>query len=168
MAKQHQDKEDILREASALVNRIELEFFLETGSQTSVVVGFRRSGAVSFFFGAEPVYQFNTQHAFRRGYYEDAMLKADQGKIVQLTRTRDGEQLILLRREYNDDQTKAFVAEMKQVLWNLHSVIQSQQYRIAGANVQHGTGEELVEQIVAWIEDHVGEIQIAAVPNVEG
>ena len=105
MAKQKQDKEDILREATALVNRVELKLGGEGEPDDSVFVGFRRDGAVSFFFGAEPVYQFNTQHAFRRGYYQNTMLKAEQGKLVQLTRSREGEQLVLLRREFDNQQT---------------------------------------------------------------
>ena len=68
MAKQQQDKEDILREATALVNRIEIQFSQKTASKESVFVGFRRDGAISCFFGADPVYQFNTRHEIRRGY----------------------------------------------------------------------------------------------------
>ena len=40
MAKQQQDKEDILREATALVNRIEIKFSRDAVSKESVFVGF--------------------------------------------------------------------------------------------------------------------------------
>ena len=53
LAKQEHDKEDILREATALVNRIELRS--TDGSWKSTVhVGFRRDQSIAFFFGAEP------------------------------------------------------------------------------------------------------------------
>ncbi|MBA63830.1 MAG: hypothetical protein CMJ76_15865 [Planctomycetaceae bacterium] len=168
MAKQQQDKEDILREATALVNRVELQSFQDTDSPQSVFVGFRRDGAISFFFDTEPVYQFNSRHAFRRGYYQNTILKAEQGKIVQLVRTRKGEQLILLRRDYSDQQTVAFVQEMQQNLLELYSYLQSEQYRIVGAVVQQGTEQDLVSQIAVWIKKHASEIQIAEAANVAG
>ena len=48
MARNEQDREDLMREAGALVDRceIQVEFLTEV-----VVVGFRRDDSVSFFFG---------------------------------------------------------------------------------------------------------------------
>ena len=168
MAKQNQDKEDILREATALVNRVELKLGGEGESDDSVFVGFRRDGAVSFFFGAEPVYQFNTQHAFRRGYYQNTMLKAEQGKLVQLTRSREGEKLVLLRREFNDQQTVEFCEEMRHNLLNLLSVVRDEKYELMGFVVEDNTVEPLLLQVADWIENHARQIRIANVPNVAG
>src|SRR5258705_63721 len=57
MARQESDREDLLREATALVQRVEL---VVAGYDEPVVCGFRRGGSVSLVFGGEPVYQFNT------------------------------------------------------------------------------------------------------------
>ena len=168
MAKQKQDKEDILREATALVNRVELKLGGEGEPDDSVFVGFRRDGAVSFFFGAEPVYQFNTQHAFRRGYYQNTMLKAEQGKLVQLTRSREGEQLVLLRREFDNQQTEEFCEEMRHNLLNLLSVLREEKYELIGFVVEDNTVEPLLLQVAHWIENHARQIRIADVPNVAG
>ena len=168
MAKQKQDKEDILREATALVNRVELKLDGKGESDDSVFVGFRRDGAVSFFYGSEPVYQFNNQHAFRRGYYQSTMLKAEQGKLVQLTRSREGEQLVLLRREYNEQQTVEFCEEMRQNLLNLLAAIRSEKYELIGFVVEDNTVEQLLIQVADWIENHAGQIRVANVPNVAG
>ena len=169
MAKQEQDKEAILREATALVNRVELKLGGERESGDSVFVGFRRDGSVSFFYDGEPVYQFNTQHAFRRGYYQSTMLKAEQGKLVQLTRSREGEQLVLLRREFNDQQTAEFCEEMRQNLLNLLAAIRNDEYELIGFVVANeSTAQQLLFQIADWIEQHAIQIRIADVPNVAG
>ena len=63
MAREEQDREDLLREASALVERAEVA--LADGA-TRVVLGFRRDGCASFYFGSERAYQFNTDDALRR------------------------------------------------------------------------------------------------------
>lgn len=169
MAKQKQDKEDILREATALVNRVELKLGGEGESDDSVFVGFRRDGSVSFFYGGEPVYQFNTQHAFRRGYYQSTMLKAEQGKLVQLTRSREGEQLVLLSREFNAQQSSEFLEEMRQNLLNLLAAIRNDEYELIGfVVVEETTAQQLLFQIADWIEQHAVQIRIADVPNVAG
>ena len=168
MSKQQQNKEDILREATALVNRIEIKFSEKAVSEESVFVGFRRDGAVSFFFGAEPVYQFNTRHEFRRGYCKGAMLKAAKGKISQLTRVREGDQLVLLSRDYSGKQTAEFLEEMKHALLLLYKGIKGGQWNILGAVVEAGTAEELLNRVADWLETHTSEIQIADVPNVAG
>src|SRR5688572_18570527 len=65
MARQEQDREDILREATALVERVEL---LIPEFPEPIVAGFRRDGSASFFFGADPVLQFNAQGKLRRAF----------------------------------------------------------------------------------------------------
>ena len=47
MARQEQEREDLLREAVALVERIEVQTAREQGT---VVIGFRRDGAASVYF----------------------------------------------------------------------------------------------------------------------
>ena len=54
MARLEEDREDILQEATALVERVELEI---ENLEDPVVVGFRRDSGPAFFFGADPVYQ---------------------------------------------------------------------------------------------------------------
>jgi hypothetical protein len=43
------------------------------------IAGFRTSGS-DFFFGAEPVYQFNTAGELRRAYCDDLLIKASRGR----------------------------------------------------------------------------------------
>lgn len=167
LAKQEHDKEDILREATALVNRIELRS--TDGSWKSTVhVGFRRDQSIAFFFGAEPVYQFNVQHQFRRAYFNGLLLKAENGKIVQLRRQREAGQLMLLRKQWNSHQQEEFLRVLQHDLMHLKDLGQSGMLEICGTVVEGGTAEELLLSILDWIEVHVVDIQIANVPNVAG
>jgi len=86
MAQSEHDREDILREATALVERVELRL---PDQPEAVVAGFRRDGSASFFFGVEPVLQFNTLKEFRRGYEGGQLLKAVHGQIVSLRKMRE-------------------------------------------------------------------------------
>src|SRR5204863_2544475 len=78
MAREESSREDLLREATALVERIEL---IPNGSTSDgrIVAGFRRNGALSVFFGEDPVYQFNAAGELRRAYTDGKLLKADRG-----------------------------------------------------------------------------------------
>ncbi len=168
MAKQQQDREDMLREATALVNRVELRALHASDAKDPVVVGFRRDGSVSFYFGADPVYQFNVEHGFRRGYYQGTLLKAENGKIVQLTQSRDSGQLVFQRHEFDASATSAYLECMKRDLIELKEACQSSAVEIVGAVVEQGTENELIDRIVGWINEHADSIAIAAVPNVTG
>src|SRR5262245_38318908 len=72
MARQESDREDLLREATALVERAELKV---AGEPEPVTVGFRRDGSLSVFFGSVAVYQFNTAGELRRAFADGLLYK---------------------------------------------------------------------------------------------
>ena len=102
MARQEEDREDLMREAVALVDRceIQVEFLTEV-----VVVGFRRDDSVSFFFGQNEVYQFNARDQLRRGYDGGALVKSVDGRLVRMIRQRDDDRVnLVLRRPAHLDE----------------------------------------------------------------
>lgn len=106
MARDEHDREDLLAEATALVERIELK---SAGEPDSIVVGFRRNGAASCFFGADPVYQFNAEGRLRRAFVEQQLYKAEHGRVVELRRERTDEQTVLWRRDLTDAEQQEFL-----------------------------------------------------------
>src|SRR5688500_7447259 len=96
MARHESDREDILREAAALVERAEL---VVPGENEPVVIGFRTGGAASVFFGGDPVYQFNSQGELRRAFVRGLLYKAERGRLVELRRERTSHETSLIRRE---------------------------------------------------------------------
>src|SRR5437016_5665990 len=106
MARHESDREDLLREATALVERVEMR---NPGCDEPVVAGFRRDGSVSFYFGADPVYQFNSAGEFRRGYVAGMLYKAERGRIIKLERKRGEHSVDLLRNELDAAEAAALL-----------------------------------------------------------
>src|SRR5512138_3714273 len=108
MSRHESDREDLLREATALVERVELSV---AGMTENVVAGFRRDGAASFFFGADPVYQFNAAGELRRAFVGGLLYKTDRGKLVEMRRERTAEAVELRSRQLDAVETASFLAQ---------------------------------------------------------
>ena len=160
MAKDEQDREDLLAEATALVQRVELNV---DGFVDPVVVGFRESGAASIYFGAEPVYQFNSKNELRRAYANSRLLKADRGRLIALERRRTSDQVQLVRHELDDAETDAFRAEIRQCFGQLLEALGAGRFRIVG---QVPEGADVVGRACTWLLSMAGEIPLARSPRV--
>ncbi len=160
MAKQEEDREDLLREASALVERVELQL---DGQPDRVVAGFRRDGTVSFYFGQDVVYQFNSACELRRGYFEGKLLKAEQGRLVQLTRQRTAESVNLVRHELTSDESARFLDEAAKRLQMLHQILGGGEFRVVGQVPQHGA---VVERVRNWLAGLPEPISLADSPRL--
>jgi hypothetical protein len=120
MAREESDREDLLREATALVERVELRVPHEP---EPIVAGFRRDGAASFFFGADPVFQFNAGGELRRAFVGGKLLKAEQGRLVQLTRVRTPHETQLLREEFDAAESGLLLLVMNRRLTELREAL---------------------------------------------
>lgn len=129
MAREESDREDLLREATALVRRIELRVPNEA---ESIVFGFRRDGAASVFFGADPVYQFNAARELRRAYVDGKLLKADRGTLAELTRVRTATEVQLVRHDLDAAQTATFLQTMLARLTQFAAALEHGDVQIVG------------------------------------
>lgn len=120
MARHESDREDILREATALIERAELSV---PGEAEPVVVGFRRDGAASIFFGGDPVYQFNTAGELRRAFAGGLLYKARHGRLVELNRQRSEEAVVLLSRELSPAECDAFLEQARHRIAAVNSAL---------------------------------------------
>lgn len=111
MARQESEREDLLREATALVERIELAP-AESGGGEHVVIGFRSDGALSIYFGSDPAYHFNSSGQLRRAFCGGLLLKAEQGRLISLERVRRDNEVQLVHRELLDEDQERFLAGM--------------------------------------------------------
>lgn len=158
MARREQDREDLLREASALVRRAEWQI-----EGQPVVVGFRRDGSASVFLDVDPVYQFDSAGRFRRGFLDGDLLKAERGAIVRLRRERDDHQVALHRSEMHATQQQAFLREMRQRLRDLEAALAGGTAHLVG---QHPPGADLTREVRQWLAGLPDDIPVAHVPNV--
>jgi hypothetical protein len=159
MARDEADREDLLREATALVERIELRVSCR---EQSVVIGFRPCGAASFFLGSDPVYQFNSAGQLRRAFVDGLLYKAEKGRLVSLRRDRTTSATRLLRRDLSDARQSEFLATAQHQLSHLAEALKGGNYEIVGqvpsaADVLMHTHEALAR---------LTEIQVAQSPRV--
>jgi len=161
MARQEQDREDLLREATALVQRVE---FRLSDQSDSIVIGFRRDGSGSMFVGSDPVFQFNKQNELRRGFLNGKLIKAENGRLFELTRVRTANEVQLRRRELNPTETlkytELFCDKARQIL----AAIAQDEFTIVG---QVPENVNIAASAARWLAIiTAGDIQVADRANL--
>jgi hypothetical protein len=160
MARSESDREDLLREATALALRAELSV---PGFAEPIVVGFRRDGSASVYFGADPVYQFNTGGELRRAYVGGLLYKAERGRLVALRRERTASAVALVRRELTEEETASLLATMHDHLERIRLALADSEASITGQVPADGHLDDRIRQ---WLAAFRGKAQIAGRPNV--
>lgn len=159
VARQEHDRENLLHEATALVERAELVLLPQADS---VVAGFRREGSCSFYFGSDPVYHFNSLGELRRAFCDGAIVKAEQGQLVSLSRQRTSESVRLVSRTMPPDEAREFLRVLQQRLAALRSAITQSTYRLVGQVSAEG---EIVPRIWQWLNELGETIALADSPH---
>lgn len=111
MARNEADREDLMREATALIQRV--EFRPAAAGSEAIVAGFRRDGCLSLYFGADPVYQFDAEGRLRRAFVQGRLYRAQGTALAELTRVRSSEATTLCRRDLSSGQLERFFQEMR-------------------------------------------------------
>jgi hypothetical protein len=116
MALNERDREDLISEATALVDRAA---FAPAGAQDEVVIGFRGDGAASVYLTPDRVYHFTTAGELRRAYVDGMLYKAEHGRLVSMRRERTPHETSLMRRDLADREAEALLMSMRQELREL-------------------------------------------------
>jgi len=161
MARVPEEREELLREARALVVRAEMEV---VGFDEPVVVGFRHSGAASFYFGQDVVYQFNAAGELRRAYLDGEMYKCERRWLIRLSPKRTKESLELVRRELTPAETAEFLSAAGARIRELQNALCEDRYRLVG-QVPHD--QDVPQHIRQWLARLPVEIALAETPRVE-
>ena len=161
MAREESKREDLLREATALIERIELAPAGDPPAE-HVVVGFRAEGALSVFFGSDPVYQFNTAGQLRRAFCDGLLFKAVRGRLVSLRRERGEHEVQLLRHELSDDEQTGFLSQMGDRLQRFILLMETGRITIVG---QVPPDVDILDHVRAWFVGH-DPMAIAKTPHV--
>ena len=160
MARQEQAREDLLREATALVERIEIAF---DDNRPHAVVGFRRDGAASIYFGEEPAYHFNARGELRRAYRDGQILKAERGCLVALARRGTETRIEMVGRLLSAEEAAVVIADLAA---RLTAFVQS-----LDASRFHGVGQvpattDVLSRVRRLLNDLLAaDIKIAQTPH---
>jgi hypothetical protein len=160
MAQPESDREDLLREATALVHRAE---FRIPGENEPIVIGFRRDGSASFFFGADPVYQFNSAGQLRRAYINGLLYKAERGRLISLRRERSETEVALIRNELQPHESDGLLTTARAALVRLHAALASLSFTLVG---EVPTSGNIVGRAQQWLANLPAIISVANAPNV--
>jgi hypothetical protein len=160
MAREEQPREDLLREAVALVERAELK--PDDGSP-SIVMGFRAGGEISFFIGEDPVYQFNRLQQLRRAFVGGRPIKAVAGQLVALERQRDKGQTALIARPLLPSEQQQLLDDVQRQLAELGQTLASGQFQLVG---QVPAEANVVRRTIDWLTQHGQALTVAETPNV--
>lgn len=166
MALEEEPREDLLREATALVRRgVWTGRLTDSAAQVEIVAGFRRNGALSLFFDESPVYQFNPAGELRRAYSDGLLYKADRGRLVQMRRERTERQTTLVSRALADEEQAALLAEAEATISAYFEALEAGELSRIGQVPEDG---DLRAELLAWRDSHPRPIKIANLPNAAG
>ena len=174
MARQEHEREDLLAEATALVERVEIELTPRSASVGSakteetpgprIVLGFRRDGAASLYWNEDPAWHFNTSGELRRAYHGGRLYKAERGSLVALDRRRMEHEVRLIRHELNATETAAILDELRQSATSLATAIAAGQYRLVG---QVPPQADVLGRAAPLLAALSAKVEIAASPRVQ-
>jgi hypothetical protein len=125
MAKHEHDREDLMREAVALPDRVELSV---AGFERLVTIGFRSNSAMSVFIGQDPVYQFDPEGRLRRAYVDGLLYRSQHTTLALLKRERTETETILLRMDLDAESLHAFRRTMQNSLEILRVCLETGQF----------------------------------------
>lgn len=105
MARAESDREDLLREAVALVRRAEL---IGPDEPDLPVIGFRETGWLSIYFGQDLMYQFDEVGRLRRAFVDGLLYRTHGRVLAQLRRERSDTETALVRRDLDEESLREF------------------------------------------------------------
>jgi hypothetical protein len=163
MAQKESDREDLMREAVALVRRAELSYPARP-SDEPVSAGFRRDRSLAIYFGADPVFQFDAQHRLRRAYASGHLYRTQGQTLARLMRDRSPEETVLQRHDLDADELEAFLNIARNQLMELHQAIQSNAARVLA---QVPTDGDCLPEIAVFLAEVLRQ-EIRLAPAVAG
>ncbi|QDT92710.1 hypothetical protein [Gimesia algae] len=111
MALHEQDREDLMREATALFPRAEFQVELP---EAPLFWGQKKNGHFAFYFGSDPVYQFDQNAELRRAFIDGKIYRTQGSTLARLTRVHNSAESILQRYDLTETELKACLQAMTQ------------------------------------------------------
>ena len=129
MARHEEDKEDLMTEATALVDRAEYRRREDVpGIAHSdvrwymVTIGFRKDGSCSVYFDQNPFYQFDHEGRLRRAHWNGLLYRSQTNTLACLERSRSSEATTLLRRDLSPNELQDFRDHMRNMIEDLQNL----------------------------------------------
>ncbi len=145
MARHEADREDLMREATALRRRGEWRV---PGMPEPVMAGFRNGGGCSVYFGQDPCYHFDAAGALRRAYAEEKLYRTQGHTLAELVRVRKERETVLQRRDLENEEVDEFLQRTRAELSCLYAALQSGNAVVLR---QEPDGGDVSAELTAWL-----------------
>jgi len=122
MARHEAEREDLMREATALRRRAEWHV---PDMAEPVTAGFRDGGGCSVYFGQDPGYHFDAAGALRRAYVGEKLYRTQGDSLAELVRVRTERETVLQRRDLEHEELNGFLDRMRDRLSRLSDALRS-------------------------------------------
>lgn len=149
MARETHEREDLLRDAVALVPRVMLRVQLG-GRSVDVFAGFRGE-SLSLYFGDDPVYHFNDRGELRRAFVDGRLIKAEKGRLVSLERKRGDKETVLERQADSEQSDRDLLADLSRTLQILAAEMTAGLVEVVGQVPVDG---DAAARVGAWLTQH--------------
>ena len=113
MARHEHDKEDLIADATVLVDRAEYQLPRNTLDGCLVTAGFRASDQLSVYFDQDPFYQYDADGRLRRGLEDSYLYRSQTQTLARMHRERDRNHTMLIRHDLTADELAAFRQRMR-------------------------------------------------------
>ncbi|QDV42119.1 hypothetical protein Enr13x_19620 [Stieleria neptunia] len=167
MAKQTEDREDLLRDGTAMPVRGRLWV-----DRTDVVIGFRSRGQLSLYWDQDPVFQFDESCRLRRVFIDSCRLKAQNRNLVRLRQphesiNRSVERLRLLTEPISQDDQAAILQRLSGCLQQIDATLEQMVFDGNPARLQTvgATPPEFARRVRGWIADWKQSMGVAGEPS---
>jgi hypothetical protein len=160
MAREIHEREDLLRDAVALVPRVLFRLQL-SGRRVELFAGFRGE-SLSLYLDDDPVYHFNDRGELRRAFIEGRLIKAEHGRLVSLMRKRTEQEVALERQSGSEDASREVSARLAQILSDLVAEMNANRFEVVGQIPEDG---DAAVRVSAWLNRYRNPM-IAASPHV--
>ena len=159
MARHEHDREDLLGEAVAMVERIAWH----TPEGVEWFVGFRQTGAASVYFDQDPAYHFNSADQLRRAYVDGQLLKAERGQLRTMHRQRPGGEVQLVSRLLTASEAETLLARLRNDLTQLADQLAGGAFTLVG---QVPDDQPVARRVAEWLEQLLADpLSIARTPH---
>lgn len=164
MARHEADKEDLIADATALIERAE---YCRSGSSSAaemVTVGFKRDGSLSLYFEQDPFYQFTADGLLRRAFESGFLYRSQDNTLARLERKRSEQQTTLQRSELTPSELEDFRHRMLQHVNSLLRLLESGEYerpRCISERCDLDRHVTIALRSIVWIEGRFWAAKIA-------
>lgn len=160
MAREEHHREDLFRESTALVRRVELKCNNEVAP---IVAGFRAGSQASFFFAEEFALHFNANGELRRAYVGGLLIKAVDGRLHGMRRERFADELVLRSAPLTADEETDFLRTVRQRFAALAQSIDVGDCRTLRSIPE---GADVVGEVRRWLEKNGQSFGISIRPHI--